>query len=335
MNVDAKRPAAGSVAHGAGILLWTPWQSTRPDGERLEAETPTAVAESRSSGKEHRVLVPLANPEHADQLVRTACTLARERDGEVMVMSAITVPEKTPLSEGRRCADRKRDVLERALAVAEEEGVPASGLIRIARHASTAIMNTVEQHEADTVLMGWRGRPHHRGDVVLGTTMDRVVKEAPCDVLVETFTEEGRPREARSILVPTASGPHTELALSVAGALARRNDGSVRMVHVADPDAPLARRKRLESELEEMAGSLGDVEREIVLLEGEDVAETIVQETGRHDLTVMGATREGVLQQLILGAIPESVAAATRSPMIMAKRDTGVVSWLRRWFRWR
>ncbi len=132
---------------------------------------------------------------------------------------------------------------------------------------------------------------------MLGTTVDRVLQEATCDVMMATFTEEGRPRDARRILVPTVAGPHTELALAVSGALS-------------------------------------DVDYEIELLESDDVADAIVQETARHDLTVMGATREGLLQQMILGTIPESVAAEARSPVIKVKRYLGLVSWLKRWFRW-
>jgi len=335
VNVETKSLILGLGAQAAGALFWVAWKASPPTEKRLEAEAPTAVAEYRAPGRGHRILVPLSNPEHADQLVRTACTLARERDGEVLVMSALTVPEQTPLSEGRQYADEKRDVLREALEVAEEENVPASGLIRIAHHASDAILNTVRQHEADAVLMGWRGRPHQRSDVVLGTTVDRVLQEAECDVLVETFTEEGLPREAETILVPTAAGPHTDLAVEVAAALARGTDGLVRLLNVVDPDLPLAERRKLRSALEGKAEALGDVEREIVLLDGEDVADAIVEETGRHDLTVMGATREGLLQQLILGAVPESVAARARSPLIMVKRYTGVVSRLKRWFRWR
>lgn len=335
VNVETKSLVLGLGAQGAGVLFWLLWKGVGPAEEELEAEAPTAVAEYRSPGRERRILVPLANPDHADQLVHTACTLAREGDGEVLVMSALTVPEQTPLTEGRQYADEKRDVLRRALAVAEEEGVPASGIIRIAHRASDAILNTIRQHEADAVLMGWRGRPHHRSDVVLGTTVDRVLQEAECDVMVETFTDEGRPRDAESILIPTAAGPHTEMAVEVAGALARRSGASVRLVNVVDPDAPLAERQRIEADLEGMAGALGGVEVEVALLDGADVVGSIVEETGRHDLTVMGATREGLLQQLILGAVPESVAERAQSPVIMVKRDLGVVSRLKRWFRWR
>ena len=335
VNVETKSLVLGLGAQVVGAIFWVAWKSLGPAEEKLEAEAPTAVAEYRSPGREHRVLVPLANPEHADQLVRTACTLAREEEGEVLVMSALTIPEQTPLTEGRKYADEKREVLRQALEVAEEEGVPASGIIRIAHHASDAILNTIRQHDVDAVLMGWRGRPHHRSDVVLGTTVDRVVQEAECDVLVETFTEEGRPREAESILVPTAAGPHTDLAVRVAGILARRQDGFVRLLNVVDPDLPLSERREIETALEEKAETLGDVDHEIVLVDSEDVVEAIVEETGRHDLTVMGATREGLLQQLLLGAVPESVAASTKSPLIMVKRYRGVVSRLKRWFRWR
>lgn len=259
VNVETKSLLLGLGASAAGVPFWVAWKRQAPLAERLGAEAPTAVAEYRSPGTGYRVLVALASPEHADQLVRTACTLARE-EGEVMVMSALTVPEHTPLDEGRQYADEKRDALRRALAAAEEEDVPASGIIRIAHRAPDAILNSIRQHEADAVLMGWRGRPHHRADVVLGTTVDRVLREAECDVLVEAFRDDGgETRETNSILVPTAAGPHSELAVAVSGALARRSGARVRLVTVVDSDAPLAERKDRERALEEEAEELTGV----------------------------------------------------------------------------
>jgi nucleotide-binding universal stress UspA family protein len=64
------------------------------------------------------------------------------------------------------------------------------------------------------------------------------------------------------------------------------------------------------------------------------VADAIVAESGDYDLTIIGATREGILQRLVFGAVPEAVAQRAESTVIMAKRYLGVASKLRQWFRW-
>ena len=60
----------------------------------------------------------------------------------------------------------------------------------------------------------------------------------------------------------------------------------------------------------------------------------IVATSDDHDLTVIGATREGLLQQLLFGAVPEGVGERVAGTVIMAKRDLAIRSRLRRWFRW-
>lgn len=45
-----------------------------------------------------------------------------------------------------------------------------------------------------------------------------------------------------------------------------------------------------------------------------------------HDLTVIGATREGLLQRVLFGAISEAVGQRTQSTAIMIKSFLGVTS---------
>lgn len=83
----------------------------------------------------------------------------------------------------------------------------------------------------------------------------------------------------------------------------------------------------------ETAGDLGDVPVEQTVVEDDDLVSTIVSRSGDHDLTVIGASREGLLEQLVFGTTPEEVGRQANSTTIMAKRDRGLTSQLRRWLR--
>ncbi len=215
---------------GLGLAIYYGY-SRNKEAEKREEETPTVVTERVPSEADNRIVVPIANPESAPQLMRTATSIARDRNAEILVMSIVTVPQQTPLEEGREFVDNQRAVLKEAMTVAEDSDVPVSGTIRIGHDISKAILNTVEQYDADTVLMGWKGqRTSQRRDIVLGSNVDTVVQNAPCDVLVERIGPEAK--RAKSILVPTAGGPHAELAAEVAEHVARSNDATVEIVHV-------------------------------------------------------------------------------------------------------
>ncbi len=333
VNVEPSAFILGVLAEIIGVVVWvTLIGKTEP--ERLERETPTVVEERQPTQRDYRVVVPIANPDHVEQLMRTADDIAAANDGEVLVMSVVTLPDQTPLSEGYQYVDQRRDVLERAMSFAEEQDIPVSGSIRIGHHAADAILNTIDQYEADAVLMGWSGTGSRRRNIVLGSTVDVVVRQAECDVLVEGI-DERTTGKVDSILFPTAGGPHAELAGEVSRAIASAENASVTVVHVVEPGADDARRRRANEALERAMAHLEGVNAETLLIEADDVVDAIVEESSDHELTIIGATREGLLQELVFGAIPEAVGAQAKNTVIMAKRNLGITSLIRRWLRWK
>ncbi|MFC6734395.1 amino acid permease [Haladaptatus sp. DYSN1] len=317
---------------GFGILIYYGYSEPKEE-EKLEEETPTVATEEapapERAKREQRILVPIANPESVEQLMRTALDLAEDRNADIEVMSVVSVPPQTPLSEGRKFVQEERAVIDRAIEFAEEEhpAVPVSGKIRIGHDVAKAILNTIEQDAADLVLMGWRGRGR-RTDYVLGSNVDQVVTQARCDVLIERMGPAGN---VDSILVPTAGGPHAEFAAEIAHAIARPNDARVEVISVITPSAE--ERDTAQSIIDSAAASLEGVETTTELVEGDDIASAIVERSGEHDITIIGASREGLLQQLVFGAIPEEVGRRAKNTVIMAKRDLGITSRVTRWLR--
>jgi APA family basic amino acid/polyamine antiporter len=333
INVERVSLVLGFMALGAGAIFWFVWKSMPPSAEELEAATPTALAEYRSGRRGHRLMVALGNPEHADWLMGTATALARDRGQDLLVMSAVIVPEQTPPSEGRYQGAQNREVLERALALAEEAGLAADGIIRIAHRAPDAILNTIVQHEPDAVLLGWDGRKPRAQGLFFGSIVDRVLTEAPCDVFVET-AGSGRVSETESVLLPTAGGPHGDLALAAAAAVARASGGRVVPVTVIPPAASGEERRLARDFVAGIVGRLGATAGEPLLLEDDDVAAALIAESARHDLVVLGATRESRLQQLAVGAIPYAVAGASDTPVLMVRGRPGMASRLLRRLPW-
>jgi len=65
---------------------------------------------------------------------------------------------------------------------------------------------------------------HSRAVSVFSPTIDEVVREAPCDIAV---VKQRGTTEVHRILVPVRGGPHAELALRFADALARQHGARV------------------------------------------------------------------------------------------------------------
>ncbi len=268
------------------------------------------------------LLVPLANPETADRLLDSAIDIARARSMRIVVLHVVEVPPQLPLSDGDSLLDddgAEKRLLEDAVDRIGDAGVAVDSRIRYARDVATGIVGAVDDHDAETLLAGWRGRPRRR-DIVLGSFLDRILGGAPCDVIVKRIRRVSR--DIDSILVPVSEGPHAELAVDTAGRIASERNASVRLLYVIDSDASDSAEAEAETLLADRAsrleGSAVDVESSV--LQSDHVAGAITDETAHHDLTVLGATRDPFLRRKLVGSVAEGVGRSASSSVMLARK---------------
>ncbi|MFC6724544.1 amino acid permease, partial [Halobium palmae] len=199
------------IAELVGAAVYFLFISGKTEAE-IEEETPTAVSEPTLHDRDYQLVVSIADADDVGQLMRTAIDLVRDRDGEILVLNVVDTPRQMSLGEQRRTAsERHRDLVREAMDVARDADVPVSGTVRYAHEPENAILNTAEQYDSDGVLMGWGGRRSGRRSVVLGSTVDDVVREADADVFVEKVgqvTADDTDGHVDSIFLPIAGGPH-------------------------------------------------------------------------------------------------------------------------------
>ena len=272
------------------------------------------------------LIVPVANRETVDRLLFTAIDLARERSMRLVVLHVVEVPAQLPLSEGDVLLDDdddRLDMLDAASLKCQEAGVAVEVRLRYARDVATGIVGAVTEHGGDGLLMGWRGRPRRR-DIVLGSFIDRVLAEATCDVFIKRIKRP--PADITSILVPVTGGPHSELSVALADAIARQHGAVVSLVHVVPEDASRSRLNEAASILDQLAGIFepGDVTTDASTVRGDDVAGIITDLTVDHDLTILGATHRAFFKRKLVGSVAEEVGRAATSQVIVtrSKPDT-------------
>ena len=188
-----------------------------------------------------RVLIPVANPLTAEELIRIGASLMEPRTGELTALGIVEVPEGMPLSEARRLLQKVLDYV--------PEGTVIHPLVRIGRHAAAGIVEAAAEQEADLMIFGWGGKSGPNRDAhapVISPTIDEVVRESPCDIAV---VKQRGARDIRRILVPVRGGPHAELALRFANALAQRYDATVSVMHVVPAGVTEAVRAQAEHAL--------------------------------------------------------------------------------------
>ncbi|WP_136718250.1 universal stress protein [Halorientalis salina] len=273
------------------------------------------------------ILVPIANPETADQLVSTAADIATDTGRPLEALTVIRVPEQVPLSEGERLVTDEREILDYAADLVSDPAIQVSSRIRFARSIASGILSVAEEQDIETILMGWRGRPRRR-DIILGSHLDQVLRKASCDVLVKRMDGD---EELQQILLPVAGGPNTKLAATVAGSLARVHDAEIRVIVVHSPNETTDTRDEKETMLEGViAGFTGVpvITQEIV--ESDSVGDTIVDQSKDVDLVVLGATSEDLFRRSVIGSLPEQVGRRSASSVLMVKEHRNIPSRLAR-----
>jgi nucleotide-binding universal stress UspA family protein len=215
--------------------------------------------------------------------------------------------------------------------------VPVHTMIRLDRHIGRAITDTAHERRADLMLLGWPGytdSPHH----AFGSVIDLVAVNPPCDLAVVRFRKR---REPRRILVPTAGGANTRLAISLAIDQARRfveRTGNLPVITLLNVCLPAEACPEVRAQSFELLRNLAsgyDYPFEVKVSPADDVVEGIVEESHHHDVVVIGATAERLFDQVLFGTIPERVALRAPATVMMVKGYKGPVrSWIRRNFSW-
>lgn len=283
----------------------------------VEAES-TTTAESTG----YRVVVAVGDPGYARQLVRTAVDLAHANKGTVTVVTVVQKPHESPFSVfsdeqiRREFAGDRREILDRALSVAND-AVPVEGRIAVGTDVARTLRSTARELDADVLIVGWHGRPR-RGETVLGSTIDRLLQRAPCDVLVERIgaTANGVDR----VLLPVTGGPHLPLAASVARTIADANDAAVAVVSVVAPSATDDERETARGHIDEALALLDGIETETTLGEASAIDEGVLDAARDCDVVVFGATRRGRVRRRLVGSIPQTVGRRSDRTVIIARR---------------
>jgi basic amino acid/polyamine antiporter, APA family len=137
-----------------------------------------------------RILVPMKLGDIGEEMVATAIALAQERGAEIEAITVVRVPRKFEL-EGelpREVAARVDASLEEARALGVDHGVEVHGDVVRARSIGHAIVDEASRRHADLIVLGssprWR-----RQSRFFSPTVDFVLRNAPCEVLVVAFPD--------------------------------------------------------------------------------------------------------------------------------------------------
>jgi formate/nitrite transporter FocA (FNT family) len=265
----------------------------------------------------YHVLVPLADPDGADSLVRLAQTVAKTKEQAILTFVHV-VPEYDPHSSyagpgrERLVADSSAQ-LERICDRIEAEDVRCRRSTVVSHRSFTEVFDIAEREDVDLLLLE-RGENHLWSAGRAEGRLDELTRRLPCDVLIL----EDRGFDPERVLLPVVDNPHAALNAEVARALRDLHDASITLLSVVGTEEE---RDRGTEALRNWAIDHG-LEDEAQVVETGSVEGAIERGAADHTMILVGATERGLLSRTVSGTLHYDVISETGRTVLMAERPS-------------
>jgi nucleotide-binding universal stress UspA family protein len=130
--------------------------------------------------------VPVIDRHDSEAAVDLACRLATERGASIVALTVLEVPLELPMDAELplELEQRGNDLLDEVRAIGDAYGVNVIGRLARARRAGPAIVDEATSRHSEIIVLGSPRRRSRSGRRIFGDTVDYVLKNAPCRVLV-------------------------------------------------------------------------------------------------------------------------------------------------------
>lgn len=309
-------PEAGRVVAlwlGLGVALYL---TLLAPGARLADAS--AVARdpdlARLRGRRPLVLVPIANPESASNLIDVAATVRTPGVGRVLLLSVISKEGRAVVTD--TVARDAKDILGESVMRGLEGSVRPEALFTIAADVWGEIERVANSQRCETVLMGLP----RLAEPGVETRLERLISRIDADVVIVRAPPRWRISDAQRILLPVKGRwDHSELRARLLASLSRSGDRTVTFMRAAPAEATPDRRRRIERTVRQLAHEEAVGPHEVAFEYADDPIEAVARRAGASDLAVLGMQRSGPGQRAI-GSFAIELARRTDIPLILISR---------------
>lgn len=282
-----------------------------------------------SDKRNYRVMVPIRSGDISQVLVKYAERLAWVWHGELQLTRIMTIPHYATDQEANENFAPNKDHINTAKESVELD-VPVSTIVARSDTAARGIVDTVRDRRTNMVVLGWKGYTSKQG-YEMGNTLDRVIETAPCNIMIIKPGNEGlhTGKPIRRILMPTTGSQHSLMAARIAISLL--DDSEESMLTIFNVNSRGEAKQNIMKRLQPIINEMGNIPMKVKIVESDDIVGEILKESDKNDLLILGAPDEGALKSMLFGKVTERIASECKKTVILAKKDMGVRSWIRRW----
>jgi CIC family chloride channel protein len=268
-----------------------------------------------------RLLVPLADPQTAPDLIKIAAALAQSFHYELECIHVRSVPRGVSPAEAKVDLQEAEPLRQLASTYAEISGLSVHFQVRAAHEVGRTLLEVIKERHIDLVLMGWHHPNLTPGRVISGV-VDTLIRQAPCQVLV---VRPGRNLAFNHWLIPTAGGPNAQSAQRLLpGLISLGSAPEIQLCTICHPEKGQCLTPQHLGELADQMEKTLHRRVSTHVITHTSVAQAVANLAQRchSDAILLGASRENLLSQVIKGNVPLEIALQTDITVILLRQET-------------
>ena len=273
---------------------------------------------SREEIETYKVVLALENLGDL-RLVESAGIFARYFNGDLTVMNIVEVPRAMPLEAiSQEYIDDIKSGLSKAIRTAPTT-VTVRPYVSVSYDVAGAILDQTKYEAANLLVLGWKGT-RRRGRTVLGRNLDRVVKEAPCDLVI--LKTKRLNKNIENILVISGGYFETRKALLLALPLAKEYSARINILSVITDDRTIQLVRGNAERLSKMCDRV-KVPHDLKYIHSRSLVNTVIEQSKGCDIIVMGSGPQSALERTMFGAIYDRIIRSVDVPVLVLKTARG------------
>ncbi|SFM85740.1 amino acid permease [Methanolobus profundi] len=262
-----------------------------------------------------RILVPIANPNHEDDLLYLADCLG----DEIIGLNVIKVPQQTGLEEAREAFHANRIAVDGALREKFDEfpvilAHDRKYIVAFDHDVTNSIVEQAELEDVDFIVIGW-----HEIDLFhpsIRNIAHQVLSSASKNLVA---LNGNLPETIRRIVVAYNGKENSEYGLYLAKRLAKCTGSELHILRVIRPDNDDTSRRSIQDELEKIAEDRSVFNISTHLIEHSSAETAIMDFLEKDDVLVIGDSGKRFSFSLI-GDLPYVLAKGHDGPVMIIKK---------------
>ncbi len=267
----------------------------------------------RLRGRVPLVLVPIANPNNAEAMMRLADAMVPAGIGRVLVHNVVVAKRDWRPEEDDLPIKKSQALMSEMLRASARAGIRVESLTTVAPEPMEEIARVVKLHRCESVLLGL-SKINEAED---GASLEWFLSTISADVVVFRAGTRMKFDEAKRILVPVAGrGGHEYLLARVLGSVTRESKREVTFLRIVPEGTATDEIRKAKKELARVAQDNVPGRCQWIVVPSDDIVGTIVDRANDSDVLILGVQRVARTQRLF-GNLTRQIATRTDCAVIV------------------